>query len=142
MLSAQSGAVQDDKGFFFIVPRTGVLLSALLEKITPDDPGGNPSGKPSDDSSGKSAGETAETGAENSGIRCRFDLDGGSLDGETGTVIRWFGYGFRQPLPKAPVKDGASFAGWQTTVDGETVTYDAGEALVFTAPMDFVALWK
>ncbi|MBO5495805.1 MAG: InlB B-repeat-containing protein, partial [Oscillospiraceae bacterium] len=80
--------------------------------------------------------------AETGGVKCRFDLDGGTLNGKTGIVTLWFGYGLKQPLPDAPVKDGAAFAGWQTEVNGKPVTYEAGEAILFTAPMDFVALWK
>ena len=75
-------------------------------------------------------------------VKFTFDLDGGSLKGETGKVIKWYIPGATVKLPAAPTKDGCSFAGWETKVNGEKKVFEAGEKFTVTGAQSFTALWE
>ena len=44
-------------------------------------------------------------------------------------------------LPDAPMKDGFTFVGWETTVKGEKQVFEAGEEFTVTSAQSFTALW-
>ena len=75
-------------------------------------------------------------------VKFTFDLDGGTLDGVTGKVIKWFVPGTTVKLPAAPDKDGCTFAGWETSVGGEKKVFEAGEEFTVTGAQSFIALWE
>ena len=66
---------------------------------------------------------------------------GGTLDGKTGTLTKWFFAGQTIKLPEAPTKEGFTFAGWETTVKGEKVVLQPGEEFTVTGAQSFTALW-
>ena len=44
-------------------------------------------------------------------------------------------------LPDAPMKDGFTFVGWETTVKGEKQVFEVGEEFTVTSAQSFTALW-
>ncbi len=71
-----------------------------------------------------------------------FDLDGGVMpDGKTELEMKCSS-GQRIKLPEAPTKEGFTFAGWETTIRGKTVVFEAGAKFTVTAAKTFVALWE
>ncbi len=73
--------------------------------------------------------------------KLKFDLDGGVLDGETELEMKCSA-GQRIKLPEAPTKDGFTFVGWETTIRGKTVIFDAGAKFTVTAAKTFTAIWE
>lgn len=69
-----------------------------------------------------------------------FDLGGGTIDGKS-TYVRNMLFGQKLELP-TPVKDGATFKGWKTTIDGEEVILEAGEQFTVKGAASFVAIWE
>ncbi len=117
---------KDASGFYYTVQRGGgIKLSAILKKILKPDP------KPG----------VAAVDLSFSAVKFTFDLAGGTLDGETGKVVKWFVPGATVKLPAAPTKADSTFAGWQTKIGGEVKVFQAGEKFTVTAAQDFTALW-
>ena len=144
-----------DGNYYIIVPKGGGLyLSVTLEEDTqpgpkpePDpepDPGPKPEPDPESDpeSDPEPKPESVPIVVEYASVQVTFNLDGGSLNGETGTLIKWFFPGQTIKLPDAPVKKGFSFAGWETTVKGEKVVFQPGVDFTVTDNQSFIALWK
>ncbi len=140
-----------DGNYYIIVPKGGGLyLSVTLEEDTqpgpkpePDpepDPGPKPEPDPESDPEPKP--ESVPIVVEYASVQVTFNLDGGSLNGETGTLIKWFFPGQTIKLPDAPVKKGFSFVGWETTVKGEKVVFQPGVDFTVTDNQSFIALWK
>ncbi len=109
------------------------LLNNLKLKITgrKNDPKPDPKPKPA----------SAAADLSVNVVSCTFDLAGGTLDGETGKVVKWFVPGATVKLPAAPTKPESTFAGWQTKVGDEVKVFQAGDKFTVTAAQDFTALW-
>lgn len=122
----------EDGNYYIVVPKGGgVDLSVELVKTEPQ-PEPKPEPKP----------QPVTIEVVSSAVKCTFDLDGGTLDGETGKVIKWFVPGSTVKLPAAPSKDGFTFAGWETKVDGEKKVFEADEKFTVTGAQSFTALWE
>ncbi len=119
-----------DGNYYADIPVSGAIyLSATLEEAP---------GEPEPDKKT----EAPVIQVEYVSVKCTFDLDGGTLDGETGKVVKWYVPGATVKLPAAPAKDGFTFAGWQTKVGGEVKVFQAGDKFTVTAAQDFTALWE
>ncbi len=77
-----------------------------------------------------------------SAVEITFDLNGGTLNGETGTITKLYYPGQTVKLPEAPTKDDSVFDGWETEIDDEKVTFEAEEEFTVTGEQRFKALWK
>ena len=77
-----------------------------------------------------------------SAVEITFDLDGGTLNGETGTITKLYYPGQTVKLPEAPTKDDSVFDGWETEINDEKVTFEAEEDFTITGERSFKALWK
>ena len=64
-----------------------------------------------------------------------FDLNGGTLDGQTGTVVKKYENGTVITLP-APVRDGYTFDYWEGS------RYNAGDKYTVDGDHTFTAVWK
>ena len=80
----------------------------------------------------------AESAAADRENRRRLDA---FCDGETGKLTKWYFVGQTIKLPDAPMKDGFTFVGWETTVKGEKVVLQPGEEFTVTGAQSFTALW-
>ena len=69
-----------------------------------------------------------------------FDLGGGTIDGKSEYKLSAV-FGQKIELP-TPVKDGATFKGWKTTIDGEEVILEAGEQFTVKGAASFTAIWE
>ena len=126
---------EKDGCYYITVPKDGgVYLSVNLSEKQKDEPV-NPTPKPDT----KSQPVTIEF--VSSAVKFTFNLNGGKLDGETGKIIKWYVPGTTVKLPAAPTKDGCTFAGWQTKVNGEKKVFEAGEKFEVTGAQSFTALW-
>ena len=128
----------DDNGNFImkVLRGGGINLSAIFKPKQPE-PEPQPDPKPDP----KPVSAPAVDLSINA-VKCTFDLDGGSLKGETGKVIKWYIPGSTVKLPAAPSKDGFTFAGWETKVNGEKKVFEAGEKFTVTGAQSFTALWE
>ena len=119
---------KDGDAYYATIPvGGGIYLNAVLDK---------PDTKPDKKT------EAPVIQVEYVSVKCTFNLDGGTLDGETGKVVKWYVPGATVKLPAAPTKDGSTFAGWQTKVGDEVKVFQAGEKFTVTAAQDFTALWE
>ena len=64
-----------------------------------------------------------------------FDLNGGTLDGQTGIITMTYEYGSTINLPDAPTKEGYTFKFWKGS------TYAAGAEYTVEGAHDFTAEW-
>ena len=121
---------KDENGnFFYRVERGGgILLSALFKKNAEPEPQPEPNAQ-------------TVSAPVVTFIKFNFDLDGGTLDGETGKVTKWYFPGQTMELPEAPMKDGFTFVGWETTVKGEKVVLQPGDLFKVNGAQSFTALW-
>ena len=65
-----------------------------------------------------------------------FDLNGGTLNGQTGTITMTCEYGSKINLPDAPTKEGYKFLYWKGS------QYEAGAEYTVDGPHDFTAVWE
>ncbi len=65
-----------------------------------------------------------------------FDLNGGELEGKTGTVIYNYGYGTTISLPAAPTREGYRFLYWKGS------EYKAGADYTVDGAHSFTAVWE
>lgn len=143
----------EDGNFFYKVKRGGaILLSALFKKNAEPEPEPQPEPEPEPQPEPKPEPKPEpepepEPKAQTVSapvvtfIKFTFDLDGGTLDGETGKLTKWYFVGQIIKLPDAPMKDGVTFVGWETTVKGEKQVFEAGEEFTVTSAQSFTALW-
>lgn len=73
---------------------------------------------------------------ENQKATISFDLAGGSLNGQTGTVNLEAEVGQTITLPEAPTREGYRFLHWKGSV------YQAGAQYTVTGPKTFTAVWE
>lgn len=131
----------EDGKFFYRVKRGGaILLSALFKKNAEPEPEPEPQPEPEPKPEPKPQPDPAIT-VSYADVKVTFDLDGGTLDGKTGTLTKWYFAGQTIKLPEAPTKEGFTFAGWETTVKGEKVVLQPGEEFTVTGAQSFTALW-
>ena len=128
---------KDENGnFFYRVERGGgILLSALFKKNAEPEPQPEPKPDP------KPKSEPVTVVVSYANAKFTFDLDGGTMDGETGKVTKWYFPGQTMELPEAPTKEGFSFAGWETVVKGEKVVLQPGDLFKVNGAQSFTALW-
>ncbi len=69
-----------------------------------------------------------------------FDLGGGTIDGKSEYKLSAV-FGQKLELP-TPVKDGATFKGWKTVINGEEVILEAGEQFTVKGAASFTAIWE
>ncbi len=73
--------------------------------------------------------------------KLKFDLGGGVMpDGKTELELKCSA-GQHIKLPEAPTREGFTFAGWETTIRGKTVVFEAGAKFTVTAGKTFTAIW-
>lgn len=65
-----------------------------------------------------------------------FDLNGGTLNGQTGKITMTYEYGSKINLPDAPTKEGYKFLYWKGS------QYEAGAEYTVDGPHDFTAVWE
>jgi len=65
-----------------------------------------------------------------------FDLNGGTLNGQTGKITMTYEYGAKIKLPDAPTKEGYKFLYWKGS------QYEAGAEYTVDGPHDFTAVWE
>lgn len=65
-----------------------------------------------------------------------FDLDGGTLNGQTGTYVMKADYGTEITIPDAPTKEGYKFLYWQGS------NYNPGDKYKVEGAHDFGAVWE
>ena len=65
-----------------------------------------------------------------------FNLDGGTLDGKTGTYVMAADYGTEITIPAAPTKDGYKFLYWQGS------NYNPGDKYKVEGAHEFKAVWE
>ena len=125
----------DDNGNFImkVLRGGGINLSAIFKPKPQPQPDPKPDPKPV---------SAPAVDLSINAVKFTFDLDGGSLKGETGKVIKWYIPGATVKLPAAPTKDGCSFAGWETKANGEKKVFEAGEKFTVTGAQSFTALWE
>ena len=76
------------------------------------------------------------TASSNQKVTISFDLAGGSLNGQTGTVSLEAELGQTITLPQAPTREGYRFLYWKGSV------YQAGAQYTVTGPKTFTAVWE
>ena len=79
---------------------------------------------------------TTTTVSSNQKVTVSFDLAGGSLNGQTGTVSLEAELGQTITLPQAPTRGGYRFLYWKGSV------YQAGAPYTVTGPKTFTAVWE
>lgn len=79
---------------------------------------------------------TTTTASSNQKVTISFDLAGGSLNGQTGTVSLEAELGQTITLPQAPTREGYRFLYWKGSV------YQAGAPYTVTGPKTFTAVWE
>ena len=77
----------------------------------------------------------SEKGPDSDESTVTFDLNGGTLDGQTGTVVKKYENGTVITLP-APVRDGYTFDYWEGS------RYNAGDKYIVDGDHTFTAVWK
>jgi len=65
-----------------------------------------------------------------------FDLNGGTLNEQTGKITMTYEYGAKIKLPDAPTKEGYKFLYWKGS------QYEAGAEYTVDGPHDFTAVWE
>ena len=110
MLDAASG------NYYVTVPKGGgIYLSAVLEKLPDPEPEPEPGPEPEPKPEPDPEPETVPTPVSAvSAVEIKFDLDGGTLNGETGTITKLYCPGQKIRLPEAPIKEDCEFDGWET----------------------------
>ncbi len=96
----------------------GIYLAAIFEKTN--------------DSAAKPAAPTYCT--------LSFDLGGGTIDGKSEYKLSAV-FGQKIELP-TPVKDGATFKGWKTIMNGDEVILEAGAEFTVKGAASFSAIWE
>jgi hypothetical protein len=71
-----------------------------------------------------------------------FDLDGGTLDGQTGACALSAPQGKDFKLPGAPVKAGFRCVGWAAEIDGGTVIFAPGGTARLDKPVTLRPVWE
>lgn len=79
---------------------------------------------------------TAEYTATVNKYDLTFDLNGGTLNGQTGKITMTYEYGAKIKLPDAPTKEGYKFLYWKGS------QYEAGAEYTVDGPHDFTAVWE
>ena len=121
-------------------PFSHIRLSPVASLITQPGTPASPTSTTKPGSGSKSGSVTITV--EYTSVSCTFNLDGGTLNGKSGQLVKWYVPGTTVKLPAAPAKDGFTFAGWQTKVGDEVKVFQAGEEFTVTGAQDFTALWE
>ena len=79
---------------------------------------------------------TAEYTATVNKYDLTFDLNGGTLNGQTGKITMTYEYGAKIKLPDAPTKEDYKFLYWKGS------QYEAGAEYTVDGPHDFTAVWE
>ncbi len=128
--------------FSNLVNNIKVIITGVLKPEPKPDPKPDPQPNPKPEPKPEPKPAVSVIDLSAASVKCTFDLDGGTLDGETGKVIKWFVPGATVKLPGAPTKDGFTFAGWQTKVNGEKKVFEAGAKFTVTGAQSFTAQWE
>ena len=133
----------EDGNYYATIPVCGgIYLHATLDKIPEPEPQPEPDPKPQPEPEPQPELQPEPViTVSYADKKVTFDLNGGTLNGEAGTLTRWFFDGQTIKLPDAPTKEGFTFAGWETKVRGEKVVLQPGEKFTITGNQSFTALW-
>ena len=121
-LGEKVAMLTDDQGNYYVaVPKGGgVYLSAVLEKIPEPEPEPEPEPQP----------EPMGIVVEAASIMFTFDLDGGTLNGETGKLVKWYFPGQTIELPEPPTPLACAKTGrysWRATAQTVSGTWMTGK---------------